>query len=71
MLQIVVILITIGVTSVNVWSFTQLRQDFDLYNYIPDDSYAQDFIKAQQRFYPDRGYEATVYCGKISFWRNI
>ena len=62
-LQVLVILVTLTVAGINLWSFTQLRQDFDLYNYIPSDSYATEYIKAQKHFYPNRGYDAAVYCG--------
>jgi len=32
--------------------------------YLPTISHATDFIHAQLRFYPDRGYDAAIYCGK-------
>ena len=41
-----------------------MRQDFDLYNYIPSDSYATSFVEAQKEFYPDKGYDTAIYCGK-------
>ena len=42
-----------------------MRQDFDLYNYIPDDSYATNFIEAQKKHFPDKGFDTAIYCGKI------
>lgn len=62
--QISVVIATGVLACVNIWSFTKLEQDFNLYDYIPDDSYATEYIHAQTRLYPDRGYDAAVYCGK-------
>ena len=64
--QVSVVIATFVLAGVNIWSFTMLRQDFNLYDYIPSDSYATEYINAQTVFYPDRGYEAAVYCGKTN-----
>jgi len=61
---VLVVIVTVVLVGVNTWSFTKLKQDFDLYDYLPADSYSTDFIHAQLRFYPDRGYDAAIYCGK-------
>ena len=47
-----------------------MKQDFDLFNYIPSDSYATEFVNAQKLHFPDQGFSTAVYCGKILslFW---
>ncbi|KAL4236787.1 Patched domain-containing protein 3 [Mactra antiquata] len=68
--KITVIIITCILVCVNSWSFSLLEQDFDLYDYIPTDSYATDYIHALRRLYPDRGYEAAVYCDGMDYYKN-
>ncbi|XP_060591012.1 patched domain-containing protein 3-like [Ruditapes philippinarum] len=65
-----VLIATTVLVGVNIWSFTMLRQDFNLYDYIPSDSYATDYINAQMVFYPDRGYDAAVYCDNMDYFAN-
>ena len=45
-----------------------MKQDFDLFNYIPSDSYATQFVEAQKLHFPDQGFSTAVYCGKIQFF---
>ncbi|XP_053394032.1 protein patched homolog 1-like isoform X2 [Mercenaria mercenaria] len=68
--KISVVIATGVLVCVNIWSFTKLRQDFNLYDYIPSDSYATEYINAQMTFYPDRGYDAAVYCDNMDYFAN-
>lgn len=68
--KIAVVVVTTVLAGVNLWSFTLLHQNFDLYNYIPRDSYATDYINAQKVYFPDRGYGAAVYCDDMDYLIN-
>jgi hypothetical protein len=58
-----VVVVTLAVFGVNVWSFTKLKQEFDLASYIPSDSYAYQFMKAKSRLFRTEGDDTAVYCG--------
>ena len=62
-LQIGVIVVTLAVFAVNVWSFTQLKQEFQLANYLPSGSYASEFMAAKKRLFTTEGVNTAVYCG--------
>lgn len=65
--KIVVMLVTVSLLGVNIYGFYHLKQDFDLTMYIPSDSYAHKFSKAQDKYFPNRGVDVNVYCGDIHY----
>lgn len=65
--KIAVIIITIAIFAVNVWSFTLLKQEFKLASYIPSDSYAYQFFSAKERLFDTQGEDAAVYCGNFNY----
>ncbi|XP_078317578.1 patched domain-containing protein 3-like isoform X2 [Crassostrea virginica] len=65
--KIIVVLVTVSLLGVNVYGFYHLKQDFDLVMYIPSNSYAHKFAKAQEQFFPNRGVDVNVYCGDIHY----
>ena len=58
------IILTLSVFAVNVWSFTLLKQEFKLSTYIPSDSYAYKFVDAKERLFTTEGEDTAVYCGE-------
>ncbi|XP_076441160.1 patched domain-containing protein 3-like isoform X2 [Babylonia areolata] len=62
-----VIVITMVVFAVNVWSFTLLKQEFKLATYIPSDSYAYQFFSSKERLFDTEGVDVSVYCGNFSY----
>lgn len=58
-------LVTVSLLGVNIYGFYHLKQDFDLTMYIPSDSYAHKFSKAQDKYFPNRGVDVNVYCGQL------
>ncbi|KAK3599821.1 hypothetical protein CHS0354_022387 [Potamilus streckersoni] len=68
--KITVILVTCALVAVNCWSFTLMKQDFDLYNYIPTDSYARDYVGATKMFFPSAGDNIAVYCDSMNYFHN-
>ncbi|KAL8580536.1 hypothetical protein ACOMHN_057979 [Nucella lapillus] len=62
-----VIVITLALFAVNVWSFTLLKEEFQLSSYIPSDSYAYQFAMAKERLFDAQGVDAAVYCGSFSY----
>ncbi|XP_062571454.1 protein patched homolog 1-like isoform X2 [Saccostrea cucullata] len=65
--KILVVFVTASLLGVNIYGFYNLKQDFDLVMYIPSDSYAHKFAKAQEKYFPDRGVDVNVYCGDIHY----
>ncbi|KAL8606350.1 hypothetical protein ACOMHN_050830 [Nucella lapillus] len=65
--KIGVIVITLALFAVNVWSFTLLKEEFQLSSYIPSDSYAYQFAMAKERLFDAQGVDAAVYCGSFSY----
>ena len=63
--QIFIILIAMGVTGVNIWSFTKLEHDFDYKDYLPSDSYSIRYVDADRKYFPDDGTFVLVYCGTL------
>ncbi|XP_046544778.1 protein patched homolog 1-like isoform X1 [Haliotis rubra] len=68
--KILVIVTTLGLLGVFMWRFILLRQDFDLVNYIPSDSYAYAFVKAKERYFPDEGIDTAVYFGGFDYYER-
>ena len=56
-------LMTMTALSVFLWRFISLKQDFDLTNYIPSDSYAYHFARSKERYFPTEGDDVSIYCG--------
>ena len=63
LLQIGIIIFTLALFAMNVWSFTLLKQEFKLATYIPSDSYAYKFVDAKERLFTKEGIATSVYCG--------
>ncbi|XP_071117818.1 NPC intracellular cholesterol transporter 1-like isoform X1 [Haliotis cracherodii] len=68
--KILVIVTTLGLLGVFMWRFILLRQDFDLVNYIPNDSYAFAFVKAKEKYFPDEGIDTAVYFGGFNYYEH-
>ncbi|XP_041359344.1 protein patched homolog 1-like isoform X2 [Gigantopelta aegis] len=66
--KIIVMLMTMTALGVFLWRFILLKQDFDLTNYIPSDSYAYHFAKAKENYFPTEGDEVSIYCGNLSYY---
>ena len=49
--------------GVNIWGTVELEQEFDYAWFLPDDSYAAQFVHAQATFFPDGGVSSNVYMG--------
>ncbi|KAK7483450.1 hypothetical protein BaRGS_00025249 [Batillaria attramentaria] len=62
-----VIVITLAVFVVNVWSFTELEQEFKLATYIPSDSYAYKYFIAKEGLFESEGVATAVYCGEFGY----
>ncbi|XP_052775868.1 protein patched homolog 3-like isoform X2 [Mya arenaria] len=68
--KVCVVIVTAVLVCVNIWSFTMLRQDFNIYDYLPQDSYATEYVQAQLKYYPDRGFDASIYCDGMDYFVN-
>ncbi|XP_052274727.1 patched domain-containing protein 3-like isoform X2 [Dreissena polymorpha] len=66
-----VIIIAVGLSALNIWSFLRLKQDFDPTMYLPSDSYSQKYVKADREYFPDDGVFVQLYCDQINYNENI
>ncbi|ESO88138.1 hypothetical protein LOTGIDRAFT_165877 [Lottia gigantea] len=67
--KILVVCTVIIVVSFNLWRFILLKQDFNLTNYIPSDSYAYQYVHAKQKYFNDEGKDTAIYCGDIDYYK--
>ena len=49
--------------GVGIWRFIQMEQDFDVSLYLPGDSYAYAFTRAQEKYFEKQGRDFKIYCG--------
>ncbi|VVD03098.1 patched domain-containing protein 3-like [Leptidea sinapis] len=63
----VVLLFTLIITGVSVESLLRLEQRFDPKWFIPSDTYYKDFLNAHSLYYPEDGYSAMIFLGKIDY----
>ncbi|KAH9519679.1 hypothetical protein Btru_003303 [Bulinus truncatus] len=67
--KVLVILLTLGMAGLGIWRAIQLRQDFDLTNYLPSDSYAYTYDHAKRQYFNRQGMETGVYCGGLNYFQ--
>lgn len=61
------ILGVIAYTGFAIDGVLKLEQKFDPYWFIPESTYLSKYIEKSKEFYPDVGYEAGVYMGKLNY----
>ncbi|RUS79504.1 hypothetical protein EGW08_012736, partial [Elysia chlorotica] len=66
--KVVATVIALALLGVNIWGFVELELYFDSNWFLPDDSYARDFTKAQDRQFPEDGFTGYVYCGNLDYF---
>ena len=62
-MQVLLLMITAGFLGFNLYGVIHLEQDFDPNWFIPSDSYASDYIKASEEYFPGDGMPVTMYFG--------
>lgn len=50
--RVVVLVVFLGIFGLNVWSTSQLTQEFNVEDYVPDDSYVKPFLSALEEYSP-------------------
>ncbi|WAR23982.1 PTHD3-like protein [Mya arenaria] len=70
-MKVFVIAVAIGLSALNIWSFIQLKHDFDPSMYLPSDSYSQRYVKADRKFFPDDGAFVQMYCDEMNYEDNL
>ncbi|GFR92001.1 patched domain-containing protein [Elysia marginata] len=66
--KIVVVLVSLGLLSVNIYGVVHLEQFFDRNWLLNDGSYAKNFITAMDKHFPDSGLTGYVFCGNVDYW---
>ncbi|KAH3850235.1 hypothetical protein DPMN_092642 [Dreissena polymorpha] len=66
-----IIIIAVGLSSLIIWSFLQIKKDFDPSMYLPSDSYSQKFVNADRKYFPDDGAFVKLYCGTPDLFSQL
>ncbi|KAI8773865.1 NPC1-like intracellular cholesterol transporter 1 isoform X1 [Biomphalaria glabrata] len=67
--KVLVIIFTLAMAGLGIWRAIHLRQDFDLTNYLPSDSYAYAYDHIKKEYFDRQGMETRVYCGGLNYFR--
>jgi len=65
--KILILMMTLIFVGIGSWGWIDIKQKFDPFLLLPSDSYLREWIRAQNNFYPEDGWVASVYSGKISY----
>lgn len=65
--KIIVIVSVIAITAFSIERVTHIKQQFDPMWFIPSRTYFSKYVMEHRRFYPNRGYEAGVYMGRLNY----
>ncbi|CAG5135683.1 unnamed protein product, partial [Candidula unifasciata] len=68
--KIIVIAVTFSLAALGCWRFVQMKQDFDLINYIPRTSYAYTYARTKQSYFNRDGVDATIYCSSLNYFEE-
>lgn len=66
-----VILSVICVTGFSIKHVLKLRQKFDYAWFIPTNTYLHEYTQQFRQYYPERGYEASVFLGQLNYTTDI
>lgn len=69
--KVIVIVLALGLTAVNTWSFIHLKHDFDTSMYLPTGSYSQKYVQIDRKYFPDDGAFVQMYCSGIDYTSNM
>ncbi|BFY99481.1 hypothetical protein BsWGS_02520 [Bradybaena similaris] len=69
--KIIVILVSLSLAALGFWRFLQMKQDFDLINYIPSRSYAHTYARTKQNYFDRDGADTTIYCGGFNYFEEF
>lgn len=63
----IILIFTIVMTGFSIESILHLEQRFDPKWFIPEDTYYKQFLNIHEQFYPEAGYPAMVFLGKMNY----
>ncbi|CAG0886016.1 unnamed protein product [Cyprideis torosa] len=69
--KIFVIILTTLVLSVNLWGFTQLRQEFDRIWFLPTSSYLYKYFMVEKEYYPEAGEKGAIFFGRLNYTEDL
>lgn len=69
--KIIVIMSVICLSGFSLESLFKLQQKFDPQWFIPERTYLHKYLVEQTKYYPDMGYEATIFMGKINYTEEM
>ncbi|GLV43096.1 Patched-related [Carabus blaptoides fortunei] len=65
--KIIVIMLTIVLTGFGLYGSLQLEQKFDPMWFVPESTYFYKYIEQRKLYFPNMGFEAGIYMGKINY----
>lgn len=69
--KIVVIMSSLAISAYSLEATLRLQQKFDPKWFIPDRTYLHEYHVKQATYYPDAGFEASMFMGRINYTREL
>jgi Niemann-Pick C1 protein len=69
--KILIVLIAISITAFSAERVFKIKQKFDPMWFIPSQTYFAQFVKEHSEFYPNRGYEASIFFVDLNHTENL
>lgn len=67
----ITIIFTLVMTGISIESILHLEQRFDPKWFIPEDTYYKEFLNIHEYYYPEAGYQAMVFLGKMNYHQEF
>jgi len=64
--KLLALLVTVTLLAFGAWGWSGMKQKFDPILLLPSESYLRDWVRVQQKFYPDNGWSAHLYSAELS-----
>lgn len=69
--KIIVVMVVMCCTGVSIKGMWNLEQKFDPNWFIPETTYLSKFLSEKKLMYPDMGYEAGIYMGRLNYSQEL
>lgn len=69
--KLIVVLSVIGCAAYSTQGLLRLEQRFDPAWFIPERTYLSHYMRSQERYYPDIGYEASIFLGAVNYTEEM
>jgi len=68
--KVLVIVVFCGITGAGIYGCTQIKEDADFRDFMPDGSYATSFLDFDEQYFTKVGDLVGVYTSKVPYWSS-